>query len=173
MCFHICKTSSRSLHIHLCSLPTCRHHHPYMSCLSPSEFWEKRVKPESEEQGDCKSDIFDITPHVYLKYCKKVDFRKFLQAHGYMGSIHYALQKKDLPYYYFPSYDLEFPVGEAVILSASTHKHLKSVGLLPDVKYKDDVMMNRLFRMVSFHVCFSFRKAPLWFGFLVVSLSYV
>ncbi|KAL5288395.1 hypothetical protein ACFFRR_008931 [Megaselia abdita] len=118
------------------------------------EFWEKRVKPEDEEQGDCKSDIFDITPHVYLKYCKKVDFRKFLQAHGYMGSIHYALQKKQLPYYYFPSYDLEFPVGEAVILSASTHKHLKSVGLLPDVSYKDDVMMNRLFRM-GIHTMFN------------------
>lgn len=113
------------------------------------EFWEKRVKPESEEQGDCKSDIFDITPHVYLKYCKKVDFRKFLQAHGFIGSIHYALQKKNLPYYYFPSYNLEFPVGEAVILSASTHKHLKNIGLLPNFKYKDDVMLNRLFRMVS------------------------
>uniref|UniRef100_T1GU10 Angiotensin-converting enzyme n=1 Tax=Megaselia scalaris TaxID=36166 RepID=T1GU10_MEGSC len=114
-----------------------------------NDFWKNRVKAEDEEQGDCKSDIFDITPHVYLKYCKKVDFRKFLQAHGYMGSIHYALQKKELPFYYFSSYDLEYPVGEAVILSASTHKHLKSVGLLPDVKYKDDVMMNRLFRMVS------------------------
>lgn len=124
------------------------------------------MKPESEEQGDCKSDIFDITPHVYLKYCKKVDFRKLLQAHGYMGSIHYALQKKELPYYYFPSYDLEFPVGEAVILSASTHKHLKSVGLLPDVNYKDDVMMNRLFRMVS--CLFAFKTFILDIGFRLV-----
>ncbi|XP_014099744.2 angiotensin-converting enzyme isoform X2 [Bactrocera oleae] len=113
------------------------------------EFYEKQLKEqdESAENGDCRADIFDLTPHVYMKYCKKVEFRKFLQMHGYLGRLHYAKEKHNLPSYFFNSYDLEYPVGEAVILSASTPKHLQAIGLSKEFKFSDQTLMNRLFRM--------------------------
>ncbi|XP_036332783.1 angiotensin-converting enzyme isoform X2 [Rhagoletis pomonella] len=115
----------------------------------PSTFYQQQLKEqdESAESGDCRADIFDLTPHVYMKYCKKVDFRKFLQNHGYLGRVHYAKEKDNLPSYFFSSYDLEYPVGEAVILSASTPKHLQTIGLSKDFQFSDPVLMNRLFRM--------------------------
>lgn len=106
-----------------------------------------KLHDESTNLGDCRADIFDLTPKVYMKYCPKVDFRKFMQMHGYMSRIHYAEQKKDLPAYFFNSYDLEYPVGEAVILSACTPKHLQAIGLAKDFKFTDKTLMNRLFRM--------------------------
>ncbi|XP_023292334.2 angiotensin-converting enzyme [Lucilia cuprina] len=102
---------------------------------------------ESTNIGDCRADIFDLTPKVYMKYCPKVDFRKFMQMHGYMSRIHYAQAKKDLPAYFFNSYDLEYPVGEAVILSACTPKHLQAIGVAKDFTFTDKTLMNRLFRM--------------------------
>ncbi|CAD6998651.1 unnamed protein product [Ceratitis capitata] len=115
----------------------------------PSEFFDKQLKEqdESAESGDCRADIFDLTPYVYMKYCKKVEFRKFLQTHGYLGRVHYAREKRNLPSYFFPSYDLEYPVGEAVILSASTPKHLQTIGLSKDFQFTEPILMNRLFRM--------------------------
>lgn len=102
---------------------------------------------ESTNIGDCRADIFDLTPKVYMKYCQKVDFKKFMQMHGYISRIHYAQEKKNLPSYFFESYDLEYPVGEAVILSACTPKHLQAIGLAKDFKFTEKTLMNRLFRM--------------------------
>lgn len=115
-------------------------------------FWDNYVKEHDEEdnKGDCKADIFDLTPRVYVKYCSKVSFRKFLQTHGYLSRVHYAKEKSNLPFYYFNSYDLEYIVGETVILSASSPKHLNSINLLKDFKYTEKVMNNRLFRMVCY-----------------------
>ncbi|XP_055920385.1 angiotensin-converting enzyme-like [Eupeodes corollae] len=114
----------------------------------PKEFWDSRFKLNSNsDTGDCRADIYDLTSNVHMKFCHKVDFRKFLQAHGYMGRIYYALEKKNLPFYYFSSYDLEYPLGEASILSASTPKHLKEIGLVKNFDFSADVQMNRLLRM--------------------------
>ena len=113
-------------------------------------FWEDSVKiNEGEDEGDCKADVFDLTPAVLVKYCHKVDFRKFMQTHGYLARVHYAKEKAHLPFHYFESYDLEYPVGESIILSASSPKHLTSSGLATDYKYTNKVLNNRLFRMVS------------------------
>jgi len=87
-----------------------------------------------------------------MRYCENVDFRTFLQAHGYLGRIHYAMEKKWLPAYYFDSYALEYPVGEAIILSASSPKHLLSLGM--DFEFTDDVLMNRMIRM-GIHTLFN------------------
>ncbi|XP_055902859.1 angiotensin-converting enzyme-like [Eupeodes corollae] len=112
------------------------------------EYWTNHIKMNSnEDEGDCKAMVFDESPNVYLRYCQKMDFRKFLQAHGYMGEVYYAREKIDLPAYYFDSYGLEYPVGEAVILSASTPKHLSSIGLVTQFRFTDEVKMNRLLRM--------------------------
>lgn len=121
--------------------------------LSPlsDDFWKKRFKMYSKDRnsGDCKADIFDLTPNVYMKYCPQVDFRKLMQAHGFMGRFHYVMEKPNLPAYFFNSYDLQYPLGEAVVLSASTPKHLSAIGLASNYTFTDDVITNRLFRMVS------------------------
>lgn len=118
--------------------------------LLSHEYFESHIKMKKDEDaGDCKANIFDQSPNVYMFYCQKMDFRKFLQAHGYMARVHYAKEKTELPAYYFSSHNLEYPVGEAVILSASTPKHLNAIGLLDenDFVFTEDVKMNRLLRM--------------------------
>jgi len=119
-------------------------------------FYKDNLKEqdESANSGDCKADIFDVTPQVYMKYCKKVEFKKFMQTHGYMGRVHYAKEKRNLPAYFFNSYELEYPVGEAVILSASTPKHLGAIGLAENFQFTESVLKNRLFRM-CIHTMFS------------------
>ncbi|XP_055906896.1 angiotensin-converting enzyme-like [Eupeodes corollae] len=112
------------------------------------EYFASHFKMNKEEdEGDCKAVVFDESPNVYMSYCQKMDFRKFLQAHGYMAEAYYAREKVDLPAYYFDAYGLEYPVGEAVILSASTPKHLNSIGLVTQFRFTDEVKMNRHLRM--------------------------
>uniref|UniRef100_A0A1I8NRP3 Angiotensin-converting enzyme n=1 Tax=Stomoxys calcitrans TaxID=35570 RepID=A0A1I8NRP3_STOCA len=113
------------------------------------DFLKNRLtaQDESNSINGCRAVIFDLTPKVYMHYCQKVDFKKFMQMHGYVGRIQYAQEKKDLPAYFFESYDLEYPVGEAVILSASTPKHLQAIGLAKNFEFSEKTLMNRLFRM--------------------------
>lgn len=113
------------------------------------DFTKNQLKEQDEEanSGDCHADIFDLTPKVYMLYCEKVDFKKFMQMHGYLSRYHYAQEKKNLPSYFFDSYDLEYPVGEAVILSACTPKHLQTIGLAKNFEFTEKILTNRLFRM--------------------------
>ncbi|XP_020814593.1 angiotensin-converting enzyme [Drosophila serrata] len=112
------------------------------------DFHRNQLKEPNEDRpnDDCRPSIFDLTPHVYLMYCEKVSFRKLMQYHSHMARVYYALQKKHLPSYYFKAYNLEFAVGEAVVLSASAPSHLtgrlSAKGVL-----SDQALMNRLFRM--------------------------
>ncbi|XP_037950435.1 angiotensin-converting enzyme-like [Teleopsis dalmanni] len=120
------------------------------------EFKRDRLKlsDDTDNIKNCKADIFDLTPKVYVKYCNSVEFKKFMQNHGYLSQVHYAKEKKNLPSYYFNSYDLEYSVGEAVILSASTPKHLTATGLAKDFAFTDQTLFNRLFRM-GIHTLFN------------------
>ncbi|XP_055919071.1 angiotensin-converting enzyme-like [Eupeodes corollae] len=117
----------------------------------PKTIKENRFKFISQGVGkigiDCKPDIFDKTSWIYMKYCKTSTFKRFLQTHGYMGRLHYALEKKNLPFYFFSSFNLEYPLGEAVILSASTPNHMNRAEILNHFNYTNELAMNRLFRM--------------------------
>lgn len=120
--------------------------------FSPLEddFIKSRLHEINASDGDdseCHSHIFDLTPKVRMRYCKKVDFKKFMQMHGHVARLHYAMEKKSLPSYFFDSYGLEYAVGEAIILSASSPKHLQTVGISSDYKFTEKAQMNRLFRM--------------------------
>ncbi|XP_017026997.1 angiotensin-converting enzyme [Drosophila kikkawai] len=112
------------------------------------DFHRNQLKEPNEDRpnDDCRPSIFDLTPHVYLMYCEKVSFRKLMQYHSHMARVYYAQQKRRLPSYYFKAYNLEFAVGEAVVLSASAPSHLtgrlSAKGVL-----SDQALMNRLFRM--------------------------
>lgn len=119
-------------------------------------FYKEQLKEQDEigNMGDCRADIFDLTPKIYMKYCQKVEFRKFMQNHGYLSRVHYATEKRDLPAYFFDSYNLEYPVGEAVILSASTPKHLGAIGIARNFTFTDRVLLNRHMRM-GIHTMFN------------------
>ncbi|ALC40783.1 Ance-4 [Drosophila busckii] len=114
-----------------------------------AEFHKDQLKEPNEDRpdDDCRPSLFDLTPHVYMMYCEKVSFRKLMQYHAQMGRVYYAEQKKQLPSYYFKAYNLEYPVGEAVVLSASSPTHLTSRGLAKSEQFPEKALTNRLFRM--------------------------
>lgn len=116
-----------------------------------ADFHKNQLKDPNEERpdDDCRPALFDLTPHVYMMYCEKVSFRKLMQYHAHMARVYYADQKKRLPSYYFKAYNLEYPVGEAVVLSASSPTHLTNRGLAKGVHFTENSLQNRLFRMVS------------------------
>ncbi|XP_043654832.1 angiotensin-converting enzyme [Drosophila teissieri] len=113
-----------------------------------AEFHKNQLKEPNQDSpnDDCRPSIFDLTPHVYLMYCEKVSFRKLMQYHSHMARVYYAQQKSHLPSYYFKAYNLEFAVGEAVVLSASSPAHLTGRRLAKEV-LSETALMSRLFRM--------------------------
>lgn len=117
-------------------------------------FRNQRLKlhDEATNKGDCKVEIYDMAPKAYMKYCRKVNFRSFLQSHGYLARIFYAREKEVQPSYFFPSYNLEYPIGEAVILSASTPTHLQTMKLTNNYFFTDAAILNRLIRMVIYSI---------------------
>lgn len=114
-----------------------------------AEFHKNQLKEPNEDRpnDDCRPSIFDLTPHVYLMFCENVSFRKLMQYHSHMARVYYAHQKRRLPSYYFKAYNLEFAVGEAVVLSASAPSHLTG-RLSANGVLSEQALMNRLFRMV-------------------------
>lgn len=113
------------------------------------DFCRNRLKSQNPPDGGavCHANIFDLTPRVRMQYCEEVDFKKFMQMHGYLGRIHYAREREHLPAYFFEAYGLQLPVGEAVILSASSPRHLQNIGLAKNTALSEQILMNRLFRM--------------------------
>ncbi|XP_030381613.1 angiotensin-converting enzyme-like [Scaptodrosophila lebanonensis] len=98
---------------------------------------------------DCKSRIFDFGT-IEMHYCPKVYYKKLLQTHGDMARVQYALAKNNLAVGLNQEASPGFgnAIGEAVILSASTPKHLQQrLRLLQDYEYDDLLNLNRLYRM--------------------------
>jgi len=103
--------------------------------------------PDKELGSDCKAEIFDQTPNIRMEYCPQINIKKFFQMHGYLGRVHYAYEKRELPYHFYNSYKFEDAVSEALILSASSPKHLVNIDIVPNGTYTSELEMNRLFRM--------------------------
>ncbi|XP_055374375.1 angiotensin-converting enzyme-like [Condylostylus longicornis] len=116
-----------------------------------------KKKSDNELRSECKAEIYDETPNIRMEYCPQVNIKKFLQMHGYMGRVHYAYEKRDLPFHFFSSYKFEDAVGEALILSASSPSHLTNLGIVEDSTYTPELEMNRLFRM-GVHTIFNIPK---------------
>ncbi|XP_073844468.1 angiotensin-converting enzyme-like [Musca autumnalis] len=108
------------------------------------------IEMEPSEGGpDCKSRIFTYG-EIELNYCPKVYYKKLLQTHGDVTHIQYAILKNN----YSVGLNQEAApgfgnaMGEAVILSVSTPKHLQQqLGLLTNIDYDDVLNLNRLYRM--------------------------
>ncbi|XP_075170483.1 angiotensin-converting enzyme-like [Haematobia irritans] len=113
------------------------------------DFVSQRLQQLSptETLADCQANIFDLTPKVRMQYCANVDFKKFIQMHGYLGRLHYAWEKQNLPSYFFASYNLEYAVGETVILAASTSQHLNTIGMTKDFRFSEEGYRNPHIRM--------------------------
>uniref|UniRef100_A0A1I8PMP1 Angiotensin-converting enzyme n=2 Tax=Stomoxys calcitrans TaxID=35570 RepID=A0A1I8PMP1_STOCA len=108
------------------------------------------IEMEPAEGGpDCKSRIFTYA-EIELNYCPKVYYKKLLQTHGDITHIQYAILKNNLSVGLNQEAAPGFgnAMGEAVILSASTPKHLQErLGLLTTYDYDDILNLNRLYRM--------------------------
>lgn len=140
-----------------------------------SNFWNKYSRKMSDEEAgaDCKAIVFYFPPDVALRYCPKVDFKKFLQMHGHMSELQYNLYKANLPY----GLDREAcpgfgnAIGEAAIISAGSPRHLEKTGLIENYTLDNELTMNRLFRL-GVHTLISI---PMYFvneKFLVDALDY-
>ncbi|XP_055851280.1 angiotensin-converting enzyme-like [Episyrphus balteatus] len=101
-----------------------------------------------DEDDECSPRNHHFTPNIYLEFCEKIDYHGFLNAYADMGYIYYAKEMKDLPTYFFnyPHY-LEYTIGNAVMLSASSTHNLKAIGMLPNTKIiTPEVEINALLR---------------------------
>jgi len=115
-------------------------------------FWSDYVKmiPDSQAGPDCKSEVFDFYRIVGLKYCPKPNFKKFIQVHGDMASVHYINEKSPLP---FGLRDEACPgfgkaLGEAAVLACSTPNHIQGTRILErEYNYDDERSLNRIFRL--------------------------
>lgn len=116
-----------------------------------SHFWEKYARKMSDiEAGeDCKAVVYYFPPDVGLRYCPKVDFKKFLQMHGHMSELQYYMYRSHLPI----GLDREAcpgfgsALGESAIVSAGSPRHLERMKLIDNYTLDTELTMNRLFRL--------------------------
>ncbi|XP_055903108.1 angiotensin-converting enzyme-like [Eupeodes corollae] len=104
---------------------------------------------------DCDAVYGYSTPNILLEFCGKLTFQDFIDSYAILGFLHYSkeMQKASLPaYFYKPPQDLEQAIGDAIILSASTHQNLKQIGMIEDFNITQEVEMNRLLRMAIFRL---------------------
>ncbi|XP_037954249.1 angiotensin-converting enzyme-like isoform X1 [Teleopsis dalmanni] len=125
------------------------------------DFYQNRLKQLGKTDDDkfCKPLTYTSTPNGYMKYSKVVNFKKFMHIHESLARIHYAREKKDLPFYYFNSYDIEFAVGKAVSLSARTPEHLIALGIAKKSDFNEENDLSQLLRMcirtfISIPICY-------------------
>lgn len=114
-------------------------------------FWEKYARKMSDDEAgeDCKAVVFYFPPDVGLRYCPKVDFKKFLQMHGHMSELQYNLYKSHLPIGLDRDACPGFgnAIGESAIVSAGSPRHLEKIGLIENYTLDSELTMNRLFRL--------------------------
>ncbi|XP_055849688.1 angiotensin-converting enzyme-like [Episyrphus balteatus] len=106
----------------------------------------KIIKPHDDNDDECEAKVFYSTPDIRLEFCEKMNFMDFLQAYAQMGNIYYAQQMTGLPAYFFETKGLEDAIGNAVILSTSTHHNLKAIGMILDFNFTTEVEINRILR---------------------------
>lgn len=88
--------------------------------------------------------------------CTKIDFKDFITIHHEMGHIQYYLQYKDQPFALRSGANPGFheAIGDAIALSVSTPKHLKTIGLLKNYVESEEADINALMAMALERVVF-------------------
>jgi len=108
------------------------------------DFWSKHVIKSTSD--DCFPFLYDTGKTIYFEYCDDVNIRNFLQMHGNFARIYYANERKNISFAYMEPFNIEYAVGEAVILAASTPKYLQGTDHKDFVQLKHDEDINILFR---------------------------
>ncbi|KAM5128502.1 angiotensin-converting enzyme 2 isoform 1-T1 [Callospermophilus lateralis] len=115
-------------------------------------FWENSMltEPTDGRKVVCHPTAWDLQKGDFrIKMCTKVTMDNFLTAHHEMGHIQYYMAYAMQPYLLRNGANEGFheAVGEIMSLSASTPKHLKSIGLLPsDFREDNETEINFLLK---------------------------
>ncbi|KAM4799332.1 angiotensin-converting enzyme 2 isoform X2 [Urocitellus parryii] len=115
-------------------------------------FWENSMltEPTDGRKVVCHPTAWDLQKGDFrIKMCTKVTMDNFLTAHHEMGHIQYDMAYAMQPYLLRNGANEGFheAVGEIMSLSASTPKHLKSIGLLPsDFREDNETEINFLLK---------------------------
>ncbi|XP_071463030.1 angiotensin-converting enzyme 2 isoform X2 [Marmota flaviventris] len=115
-------------------------------------FWENSMltEPTDGRKVVCHPTAWDLQKGDFrIKMCTKVTMDNFLTAHHEMGHIQYNMAYAIQPYLLRNGANEGFheAVGEIMSLSATTPKHLKSIGLLPsDFREDNETEINFLLK---------------------------
>ncbi|XP_064084729.1 angiotensin-converting enzyme-like [Macrobrachium nipponense] len=132
----------------------------------PTTFWQRSlfVKPNDREVV-CHASAWDFCNGIdyRIKQCAQVTMEDLITAHHEMGHIQYDIQYRNQPFVFRDGANPGFheAVGDVLALSASTPRHLQTVGLLANVDDSYETDINFLFNMALDKIAF------LPFGYLV------
>lgn len=140
-------------------------------------FWEKSMleRPEGKDvqchasASDFYTDEDDKTKDDFrIKMCTEVNAEYFETIHHEMGHIQYFMEYRNQPTVFRTGANSAFheAIGDTISLSVQTHKHLKTVGLIPEDQTGSDaeekkIDMNILMKQALYKVAF------LPFGYLI------
>lgn len=123
-------------------------------------------KPDDGRQVVCYPVAFDFynKEDFRIKMCTDPSFEDFIILHHEMGHIQYFMQYKDLPLVFrnSPNPGFHEGIGDTIVLSTVTNKHLHTIGLLEELPEEDnETSINFLMQMALDNVAF------MPFGYLI------
>ncbi|XP_053409042.1 angiotensin-converting enzyme-like isoform X1 [Mercenaria mercenaria] len=132
----------------------------------PAEFWNGTimVNPDGITMV-CHASAWDFynQKDFRIKMCTEVNMEEMIVIHHEMGHIQYFLQYKDQPVVFRGGANPGFheAIGDVMALSVSTPGHLRTIGLLNDMKNSYESDINFLMKMALEKIAF------LPFGYLI------
>ncbi|XP_077290224.1 angiotensin-converting enzyme-like isoform X2 [Arctopsyche grandis] len=117
----------------------------------PPKFWENSIieKPNDGRELICHASAWDFYDgeDFRVKQCTDINSIDFETVHHEMGHVQYFLQYKDMATMFRNGANPGFheAVGDVMSLSVSTPKHLKKIGLLPDIPDDAQTEINHLY----------------------------
>ncbi|KAL8582106.1 hypothetical protein ACOMHN_004026 [Nucella lapillus] len=133
----------------------------------PQAFWNKSMieKPKDGRQVVCYASAWDFRDgkDFRIKACTGISMNDMRTTHHEMGHIEYYISYKHLPVEFRRGANPGFheAIGDTIVLSFKTPKHLHRIGLMPDLVEDNEADLNFLMYMALKQIGF------LPFGYLV------
>ncbi|KAK3886578.1 hypothetical protein Pcinc_009227 [Petrolisthes cinctipes] len=132
----------------------------------PQTFWQRSmIQKPTDREVVCHASAWDFCNgrDYRIKQCTEVTMEHLVTTHHEMGHIQYDLLYRNQPFIFRDGANPGFheAVGDVLALSASTPRHLQSVGLLGNVDDSYETDINFLFAMALDKIAF------LPFGYLM------
>ncbi|KAK4313338.1 hypothetical protein Pmani_015292 [Petrolisthes manimaculis] len=132
----------------------------------PQTFWQQSmIQKPTDREVVCHASAWDFCNgrDYRIKQCTEVNMEHLVTTHHEMGHIQYDLLYRNQPFIFRDGANPGFheAVGDVLALSASTPRHLQSVGLLGNVDDSYETDINFLFAMALDKIAF------LPFGYLM------